>query len=66
MWEHCVQIDQHTCTGCELCDRVCPGDIIYMKDGKAVAMYPDECWHCGSCVDECPTGAIKILPWLLK
>jgi NAD-dependent dihydropyrimidine dehydrogenase PreA subunit len=22
--------------------------------------YPEECWHCGSCRQDCPEGAIEI------
>jgi NAD-dependent dihydropyrimidine dehydrogenase PreA subunit len=22
--------------------------------------YPEECWHCGACRQDCPTGALEI------
>jgi NAD-dependent dihydropyrimidine dehydrogenase PreA subunit len=25
-----------------------------------VVLYPWECWHCGSCRQDCPEGAITI------
>ena len=53
-------IDADKCTGCGICEGICPGDIIYMsEDGaKAEVRYPDECWICGSCRMECPENAI--------
>ncbi|MBA7681234.1 MAG: 4Fe-4S dicluster domain-containing protein [Desulfobacteraceae bacterium] len=52
------------CTGCGLCDSICPADAIYMKEFEDTSVpylkYPDECWHCGSCRQDCPEGAIEI------
>jgi ferredoxin len=25
-----------------------------------VVLYPDECWFCGCCMSDCPTGALII------
>ncbi len=56
-------IDDSKCTGCGICDEICPGDIIYMsEDGsKAVIRYPEECWNCGSCRIECPEDVISYI-----
>ena len=54
--------DMAKCSGCGLCDAVCPGDVIYMKDTEKepYLKHPEECWHCGSCRQDCPEGAIAI------
>jgi NAD-dependent dihydropyrimidine dehydrogenase PreA subunit len=38
-------------------------DVIYFHPDEGVVeiRYPDECWHCGSCRQDCPAGAIKIV-----
>lgn len=54
-------IDIRKCTGCGICDDICPGDIIHMdeKTNKAVVLYPEECWYCASCRADCPEDAIS-------
>ncbi|MDE2229312.1 MAG: 4Fe-4S binding protein [Alphaproteobacteria bacterium] len=51
-------IDKGKCNGCELCALYCPLDVIHMEEGMAVVKYPDECWHCGACRQDCAHGAI--------
>jgi adenylylsulfate reductase, subunit B len=58
-------IDTDLCIGCGQCEA-CPGDVIHQReldDGRMVAWvkYPDECWYCGSCRQDCPAGAITIV-----
>lgn len=57
-------IDMEKCSGCGLCDAICPADAIYMKISEEKEFpylkYPDECWHCGSCRQDCPEEAIEI------
>ena len=56
-------INQDECIGCGTCEE-CPGDVIHMTeiDGRLVAivLYPEECWYCGSCRQDCPVDAITI------
>lgn len=55
-----INIDKEKCKRCQLCLKVCPGNLIYSdKDNKAYIKFPDECWGCTACVKECPFGAIK-------
>lgn len=60
-----IQIDANLCVRCDLCDWICPGDIIYKDEGDRqklpVIAYPDECWYCGLCQTICPTNAITIV-----
>ncbi len=53
-------IDSSKCTGCGICDEICPGDVIHINEEgiRAEVRYPDECWICGSCRMECPEDAI--------
>ncbi|MCS7280610.1 MAG: 4Fe-4S binding protein [Desulfobacterota bacterium] len=55
-------IDMDRCSGCGMCDKICPLDVIHFDSEKnmPIVKYADECWHCGSCRLECPMGAIKI------
>lgn len=59
-------IDPAKCNGCELCDLYCPVDVIHMEGEVAVVKYPEECWHCGACRQECARGAVTIeFPWAM-
>ena len=59
-------IDAAKCNGCKLCDLYCPLDVIHMVGKLAVVRYPDECWHCGACRQECARGAISFrFPWAM-
>ncbi len=58
--------DLTKCARCGICEDLCMADAIFMKetaDGDKVpyVKYPDECWHCGSCRQDCPQEAIKII-----
>lgn len=54
-----IKISKEACIGCFACTRVCPGNLIKKKDGKAFIKYPKDCWGCVSCVKECPVSAIQ-------
>ncbi len=60
-----IVIDEQLCIRCNLCDWICPGDIIYKIENDKTTMpevvYPDECWYCGLCQSTCPTEAITIV-----
>jgi adenylylsulfate reductase subunit B len=58
--EMSIRVDAVKCTACGKCVEICPEDVLEIKDGKAVAKYPKECWHCGSCVYDCAFGAIEV------
>lgn len=64
-----IKIDVHKCDGCGKCVNICPCDVIRIDENskKAFLKYADECWYCGSCVIECPKGAITlVLPYLIR
>ncbi|MCK4928848.1 MAG: hydrogenase iron-sulfur subunit, partial [Methanosarcinales archaeon] len=53
-----VEVIDELCTGCRLCEEVCPYTRITVMDGKAVV---DEltCSGCGACAAACPRGALQ-------
>jgi formate hydrogenlyase subunit 6/NADH:ubiquinone oxidoreductase subunit I len=60
-----ILIDAEKCVRCDLCDWICPGDLIYHEEGDKtklpVIVYPDECWYCGLCQSICPVDAITVV-----
>ena len=60
-----IRIDEQKCVRCDLCDWICPGDLIYHEEGNKtklpVIAYPDECCYCGLCQSICPTNAIEVI-----
>ena len=57
-----LTFDEATCIGCNRCLEACMIDVMLPgeKGGHPVVALPDECWYCGACVMECPTGAISL------
>ncbi len=53
-----IAINQEKCKGCGKCTQVCPGNLIKMKDHKAVIYREKDCWGCTSCIKECRWQAI--------
>ena len=54
-------LDAEPCTGCRLCDIVCPSGAISMERRKAV-IDDDACIGCGRCVDRCPEDIMWMTP----
>ena len=48
------------CISCFKCVEICPGDILRESENGPVVAYPEECWHCGACMMDCPTKAIRL------
>lgn len=46
-------LDVERCTGCRLCDYICPTEAIAIVARKAV-IAEQRCIGCGRCVDRCP------------
>ncbi len=46
------------CIGCGQCERICPKNIIHLKDGKPVWV-KDDCACCLGCLHRCPKQAIQ-------
>jgi heterodisulfide reductase subunit A len=66
-------IDQDLCSGCRICESICPFVAIDMKpemvkgEEKLKAEVVEAvCQGCGMCSSACPTGAIKIQQYSSK
>lgn len=50
-------IDAMKCTGCGRCVKVCPKQVLEVKDGKAVII-AEQCLLCSHCYSVCPENAV--------
>ncbi len=55
-------INSELCTKCGRCYEACQSDVFFNSiPGQDVNVtYPEECWHCYACIEECPAGAIAL------
>jgi heterodisulfide reductase subunit A len=60
-------VDKDLCSGCRICESICPFVAIEMKTEKVKGeerlradVIEAVCQGCGACSSACPTGAIKI------
>ena len=52
-------IDEDLCSGCRICNLLCPYSAISFDDEKKVSTINEAlCKGCGTCVAACPSGAI--------
>ncbi len=52
-----VVVDEKKCTGCGICEDVCPKDAIHVIN--SIAVVNDNCIDCSICVKRCPENAIS-------
>ena len=53
-------INADKCSGCRICNNLCPFSAILFHDDKMVSeVNPALCQGCGTCVAACPAGAIS-------
>ena len=53
-------VDQDKCSGCRICNNLCPFNAILFHEDKMVSeVNPALCQGCGTCVAACPAGAIS-------
>lgn len=48
------------CTGCGMCEDVCPHGVLAVEDRRVRIMNRDACMECGACSRNCPVGAIAV------
>lgn len=51
-------IDQQRCTGCGLCEQLCPTKAVEVRGCRAVIVRPEACTFFDVCESYCPEGAI--------
>jgi len=52
-----ARVLQERCTGCGVCEQLCPMEAIGMEGGKALVL--DHCSGCMMCMQGCTTEAIQ-------
>ncbi len=51
-------IDANRCTGCGLCQQLCPTQAVEVVGTLAVIVRPEDCSFCDVCESYCPEAAI--------
>ncbi|MBW2192880.1 MAG: 4Fe-4S binding protein [Deltaproteobacteria bacterium] len=54
------EIDPEACTGCRLCAKRCPEQIITGEKKKPHTLDQDKCIKCGICYDACKFDAVRV------
>lgn len=55
-----LSLDREACSGCGMCETVCPHQVFSVGDDKARIVDANACMECGACRTNCPTGAIDV------
>lgn len=55
-----AKVNTETCTGCGICEKVCPVNAIKVVNRKALVTDLD-CRGCANCAERCPFYAVKIV-----
>jgi heterodisulfide reductase subunit A len=54
-----ASIDEEHCSGCRICNNLCPFNAIeYLEDKKVSSINSVLCKGCGTCIAACPAQAI--------
>lgn len=54
-------IDEKTCSGCRLCELICPyGAISFVEERQVCQVSDAPCKGCGACVGGCPSDSISL------
>ncbi|MHA1346362.1 MAG: FAD-binding protein [Candidatus Heimdallarchaeaceae archaeon] len=55
-----LEVNIEACTGCKVCEKVCPFGAIIVDPETKKAEVLDNCTLCGACVSACNFGALSI------
>ncbi len=55
-------INEKACSGCGMCEIVCPHGVFEMENGQARVIDLNGCMECGACATNCQGNAIELTP----
>ena len=55
-----LRFEDGLCTGCGMCETVCPHGVFELKGDVAYLARPSDCMECGACQRNCPAQAISV------
>ena len=55
-----LRLDEALCTGCRMCEIVCPHEVFRVQAKKAAITDRDACMECGACALNCKAEAIAV------
>ena len=55
-----IAVNQETCLGCGICEKICPHRVIELRDEKAHLVFEERCIECGACQLNCASDAIEL------
>lgn len=55
-----LRYEASQCTGCGLCEIVCPHGVFEIIERRARITDRDRCIECGACMRNCAAGAIHV------
>lgn len=60
---HRAQVDISKCSGCGICQEVCPFQVAKLvAETNSASINFDACFGCGTCQRFCPESAIRLVP----
>ena len=57
-----AKVDEELCTGCSICERVCPTLSIEVGEDLVAEVNELTCTGCGNCQNRCPEYAVRLVP----
>ena len=57
-----LELFEDKCSGCGMCQEVCPHGVMRVENGLASIVDRDACMECSACARNCPEGAIAVQP----
>ncbi len=55
-----LELDDEKCTGCGMCQIVCPHAVLQVEAGKARIDARERCIECGACAQNCAFDALQV------
>lgn len=57
-----LKLDPAKCTGCGMCRKVCPHNVLSVINKKVAITDKNACMECGACALNCPVSALSVKP----